>query len=88
MKKKQAAQKQSQPDEEEDPYLVNPNHIEKKLNISDLGSPRGLTRRERYVISIFTSVNLISVTGSRKRRRMRRIGTGRRVMRYSGVSKG
>lgn len=32
-----------------DDLLVNPNHITKKLNISDLSAPRELTRRERYV---------------------------------------
>lgn len=46
--KKQGAQKQKeQGEEEEDPDLINPNHVEKKLNISDLGAPRELTRRER-----------------------------------------
>ncbi|KAF8225349.1 hypothetical protein L208DRAFT_1306667, partial [Tricholoma matsutake] len=45
--KKQGAQKQKEQGEEEDPDLINPNHVEKKLNISDLGAPRELTRRER-----------------------------------------
>lgn len=45
LKKKQAAEKQAA--EEEDPDLINTNHIEKKLNISDLGAPRELSRRER-----------------------------------------
>lgn len=49
MKKKQAAQKQKEGEEGEDSDLINPNHVEKKLNISDLGAPRELTRRERYV---------------------------------------
>jgi len=48
MKKKEAAEKQKKAgEEEEDPDLINPNHVTKKLNISDLGSPRELTRRER-----------------------------------------
>jgi hypothetical protein len=48
LKKKQAAQKQKERDEGgEDADLINPNHVEKKLNISDLGAPRELTRRER-----------------------------------------
>ncbi|KAI0287880.1 casein kinase substrate phosphoprotein PP28-domain-containing protein [Russula brevipes] len=34
-------------DGEGDDLLVNPNHVTKKLNISDLGAPRELTRRER-----------------------------------------
>jgi len=34
-------------DEDEDELLVNPNHVTKKLNISDLSEPRQLTRRER-----------------------------------------
>lgn len=44
LKKKQAAQKQVG---EEDLDFINPNHIEKKMNISDLGAPRELSRRER-----------------------------------------
>lgn len=32
-----------------DDLIANPNHITKKLNISDLSAPRELTRRERYV---------------------------------------
>ncbi|KAG6857021.1 hypothetical protein H0H87_010693 [Tephrocybe sp. NHM501043] len=48
LKKKQAAAKQkAAEDEEEDEDLINPNHVEKKLNISDLGAPRQLSRRER-----------------------------------------
>lgn len=46
IKKKQAAQKQGIDEDDEDADLINPNHIEKKLNISDLGS-RELTRKER-----------------------------------------
>ncbi|KAJ7146137.1 casein kinase substrate phosphoprotein PP28-domain-containing protein [Mycena epipterygia] len=46
LKKKQAAAKQGQgSDEDED--LINPNHVGKKMNISDLGAPRELSRRER-----------------------------------------
>ncbi|KAF5376066.1 hypothetical protein D9615_007687 [Tricholomella constricta] len=48
LKKKQAAQKlQQKAGEDEDEDLINPNHVEKKLNISDLGAPRELSRRER-----------------------------------------
>lgn len=53
LKKKQAAQKQAAnkglDEDDEDADLINPNHVEKKLNISDLGS-RELTRKERYVL--------------------------------------
>ena len=35
--------------EDEDELTANPNHVTKKLNISDLSAPRELTRRERYV---------------------------------------
>ncbi|KAF8871396.1 hypothetical protein CPB85DRAFT_1238727, partial [Mucidula mucida] len=31
---------------EEDQDLINPNHVQKKVNISDLGAPRELSRRE------------------------------------------
>jgi len=49
LKKQQAAEKQQQTGEEEaeDPDLINPNHVSQKLNISDIGAPRELTRRER-----------------------------------------
>ncbi|KAJ7080000.1 casein kinase substrate phosphoprotein PP28-domain-containing protein [Mycena belliarum] len=46
LKKKQAAAKLAQADPE-DEDLINPNHVGKKLNISDLGAPRELSRRER-----------------------------------------
>lgn len=36
-------------DEDEDALIANPNHVTKKLNISDLSAPRQLTRRERCV---------------------------------------
>lgn len=49
LKMKQAAERQKL--EEEDPDLINPNHVEKKLNISDLGAPRELSRREKYDIA-------------------------------------
>ena len=42
-----AAAKQKSPDDDEDEDLINPNHVEKKLNISDLGKDRELSRRER-----------------------------------------
>ncbi|KAF8154190.1 casein kinase substrate phosphoprotein PP28-domain-containing protein [Crassisporium funariophilum] len=45
LKKKQAADKATK--EEEDPDLINPNHVTQKMNISDLNSPRELSRRER-----------------------------------------
>ncbi|KAJ7456938.1 casein kinase substrate phosphoprotein PP28-domain-containing protein [Mycena latifolia] len=45
LKKKQAAAKAQVDPEDED--LINPNHVEKKMNISDLGAPRELSRRER-----------------------------------------
>lgn len=51
LKKKQAAEKQAQKtaadENEEDADLIDPNHVEKKLNISDLSAPRELTRKER-----------------------------------------
>ncbi|KAF8999822.1 casein kinase substrate phosphoprotein PP28-domain-containing protein [Cyathus striatus] len=33
--------------EDEDDDLINPNHVQKKLNISDLSAPRELSRKER-----------------------------------------
>ncbi|KAG1797032.1 uncharacterized protein HD556DRAFT_268645 [Suillus plorans] len=49
LKKKQVDQKQQQAEGESDTNanLINPNHVEKKMNISDLGAPRELTCRER-----------------------------------------
>ncbi|KAG5734011.1 hypothetical protein E4T56_gene5183 [Termitomyces sp. T112] len=49
LKKKQAAEKLADKQKAvgEDEDLINPNHVEKKLNISDLGSSRELSRRER-----------------------------------------
>ncbi|KAF8637117.1 hypothetical protein AX17_003021 [Amanita inopinata Kibby_2008] len=47
LKKQQAAEKQKADGEEEDPDFINPNHVTKKMTISDLNSPRELTRRER-----------------------------------------
>ncbi|KAG2131658.1 casein kinase substrate phosphoprotein PP28-domain-containing protein [Suillus clintonianus] len=47
LKKKQLEQKQPEGEDEADADLINPNHVEKKMNISDLGAPRELTRRER-----------------------------------------
>lgn len=55
LKKKEAAakaKKKEEGDEEEDPDLINPNHVQKKLNISDLNSPRELTRRERCIFPL------------------------------------
>ncbi|KAH7108422.1 casein kinase substrate phosphoprotein PP28-domain-containing protein [Auriculariales sp. MPI-PUGE-AT-0066] len=34
-------------DDDDDDDLVNPNHVQKKLTISDIGAPRELSRRER-----------------------------------------
>ncbi|KAJ7270689.1 casein kinase substrate phosphoprotein PP28-domain-containing protein [Mycena haematopus] len=45
LKKKQAAAKVQEDEDDED--LINPNHVGKKLNISDLAAPRELSRRER-----------------------------------------
>ncbi|KAF4588794.1 hypothetical protein EYR40_010349 [Pleurotus pulmonarius] len=48
LKKKEAEQKQQQAAvDDEDADLINPNHVTKKMNISDLSAPRELTRRER-----------------------------------------
>lgn len=50
LKKKQAAEKlkkKQEDNEDEDEDLINPNHVQKKLNIADLGAPRELSRRER-----------------------------------------
>ncbi|KAL1751983.1 casein kinase substrate phosphoprotein PP28-domain-containing protein [Schizophyllum commune] len=50
LKKKQAAEKAKKAggeDEDDDEDLINPNHVTKKMNISDLNAPRELTRRER-----------------------------------------
>lgn len=48
LKKKQADQKQlGEGESDTDADLINPNHVEKKMNISDLGAPRELTRREK-----------------------------------------
>jgi len=53
LKKREAAAKAKEGDEEEeDEFLVNPNHVQKKLTISDLNSPRELTRRERCVFPL------------------------------------
>lgn len=65
MKKKEAAAKQKKKEdgdgENEDEDLVNPNHVQKKLNISDLNEPRQLSRRERYcTFSILFSTTLIN----------------------------
>ncbi|KAF9497430.1 hypothetical protein BDN71DRAFT_612969 [Pleurotus eryngii] len=44
----EAEQKQQQAAaDDEDADLINPNHVTKKMNISDLSAPRELTRRER-----------------------------------------
>lgn len=56
LKKKKAdgkspAGKDDEDDEDDEEDLINPNHVTKKLNISDLGAPRELSRRERQVHS-------------------------------------
>jgi len=52
--KKQAGEKANKATDgdvegDDDDLIANPNHVTKKLNISDLSAPRELTRRERYV---------------------------------------
>jgi len=54
LKKKQADESgnkagEAKDGDDGDDLIANPNHITKKLNISDLSAPRELTRRERYV---------------------------------------
>jgi hypothetical protein len=78
LKKKQAAAKQQEGDDE-DEDLINPNHVSKKMNISDLNAPRELTRRERHVVSLPIFVFSDADSGSRRRSRMPRIATGRLV---------
>jgi hypothetical protein len=69
-----------------DDLIANPNHITKKLNISDLSAPRELTRRERYVPgdpcpihqrSSFSLHFLFFNAGSKRRRRRPRNVIGR-----------
>ena len=57
LKKAQAAKKQEA--EEEDPDLINPNHVEKKLTISDLAAPKELSRRERSVVVFLSAIQLM-----------------------------
>jgi hypothetical protein len=63
LKKKQAAERagKDKQDEDggkdEDDLIANPNHVTKKLNISDLSAPRELTRKERYVPHALLSVS-------------------------------
>ena len=52
MKTKQAEAKQTPEAGDIDEDLINPNHVQHKMTISDLNTPRELTRRERYA-SIF-----------------------------------
>lgn len=103
LKKKQAAERENKEgkrgegtdddggDKDEDELIANPNHVTKRLNISDLSAPRELTRRERYVSvplcpftgAIFFSFPFVLTifpllcVGSRRRRRRPRIGIGR-----------
>ena len=49
-KKKDKQKKTGENGEDEDPDLINPNHVQQKMNISDLNTPRQLTRRERYAM--------------------------------------
>jgi cobalamin biosynthesis protein CobT len=56
MKKKQiqakaaAKEQEGEDGDDEDADLINPNHVQKKLTISDLNEPRKLTRRERWAL--------------------------------------
>jgi hypothetical protein len=98
LKKKQAASKPGANEDGDgggddgDDLIANPNHLTKKLNISDLSAPRELTRRERYVPkprvpytcpysnalrSHYASFFSILCTGSRRRRRRPRSVIGR-----------
>jgi len=93
IKKKQAAEKEKAGEGgggDEDDLTANPNHVTKKLNISDLSAPRELTRRERYVPvsrapvpflffvrSHYTLFFISCCVGSRRRRRMPRNVIGR-----------
>ncbi|KAF9450725.1 hypothetical protein P691DRAFT_797704 [Macrolepiota fuliginosa MF-IS2] len=50
MKKKQGVkqpQQDGEDEDDEDADLINPNHVQKKMTISDLNEPRQMTRRER-----------------------------------------
>jgi hypothetical protein len=97
LKKKQASDKDAPtnkaPDEQqgaeedtaEDDLLRNPNHITKKLNISDMSAPRELTRKERcehrncsLTINL-SAYNIIAplFLENRRRRRRHRAVTGR-----------
>jgi hypothetical protein len=53
--KKPVAKKDEEDEEDED--LINPNHVTKKMNISDLSAPRQLSRRERSAIPDVVIVN-------------------------------
>jgi hypothetical protein len=99
LKKNQAAEKANKAGEDEDggggggedDLTANPNHLAKKLNISDLSAPRELTRRERYVPVSHASApalffffgrshytpHLYIYIGSRRRRRRPRSVIGR-----------
>lgn len=46
-KLKKQKETEKKPEEDEDPDLINPNHVQQKMNISDLNTPRELSRRER-----------------------------------------
>jgi hypothetical protein len=86
LKKKQAEDKQKQA-EDEDPDLINPNHVQQKMNISDLNTPRELSRRERYVkiihiYLIFIYLNIFFPLESRRRNEKQRIGIGRLVLSF------
>ena len=88
LKKKQAAEKtgaNEDGDGDDGDLMVNPNHVAKKLNISDLSAPRELTRRERYVpvpVSYTPSPFVLTTpyilcAGSRRRRKRPRSAIGR-----------
>ncbi len=97
LKQKQAAEKTNKSgsggakrgdgtDDDDDDLLINPNHVTKKLNISDLSAPRELTRRERYVpVSHTPALFVLTIhhffmflcVGNRRRRRRPRSVIGR-----------
>jgi hypothetical protein len=80
LKKKQAEDKKQT--EDDDPDLINPNHVQQKMNISDLNTPRELTRLERYarifhrIYLIFKHSHLFFLE-NRRRNKTQRNGIGR-----------
>lgn len=75
LKKKQGAKKpgaggEDEEEEEDESDLINPNHVTKKLTISDIGAPRELSRRERYgtSMSLLCAYAVCAVSRRRSRR--------------------